>query len=817
MFQELRFAIRGLLGRRAFSAVAITTLAVGIGATTAVYSLVDGVLLRPLPYEEPDRLFRVWQAFPEWRESEVLKARWNRVGLSYPQYTAIEQACPTVESITAIRGSTADFVGAAEPVKAVVGHTTASLLNTLGVGPVVGRDFSSADERQEDGPVALLAFHFWVNRFAGDASVVGRVVRIGSESFTIIGVAPPSVRLASSPDGTGGGSAPFDVYLVVDPASREARAGFGHSYEAIARLTAGATNSAAEADILPVLGEAYASYRPEDERPGVGLVALGEQEIAPVRRPLWILLAAAGIVLLVACGNVANLMVSEAVPRSRELALRAAIGAGRGCLLRLVLVESLALAAVGGLLGAGLGWAGVRWLVALAPPGIPNLDAVGIDARVLAVSTFLALLTGVLFGLVPALLASRTDIVKELKNGHGTTAPAAGRWQHAVSTAQVALAVVVLAGAWLLVQSLDRLLAVPLGFDPTGVLTMEVDLPAARYPDTAARVRFYDEARQLIAALPGVEAVTQTSKLPFRPARFSSNPIDVENRNRPLVERLETDRRFVLPNFFEVMRIPLVEGDGLPDDGGEACRIVIGETTARRLFPDGRAVGRRVEGARSGTTMSEEVCTVVGVAADVKDRGLALEAMPTYYSAGRGGEGGRVTLLVRTAGSPSTLAPAVRRIVRELDGEIPLGEAVAFEEVIERTIVADRYRAFLLAFFALVTLLLAAVGTYGVLANVVARQTRAFGIRLALGAQSSQIVMLVVRRAACIALAGVSAGVAVALAATRILSGFLFGIAATDAPTYIVAGGAVLIVTLASGWLPARRATLVDPACVLRR
>jgi predicted permease len=520
------------------------------------------------------------------------------------------------------------------------------------------------------------------------------------------------------------------------------------------------------------------------------------------------LLAGAGIVLLVACGNVANLMLSEIVPRSRELALRAALGAGRWRLVRMLLTESVVVAAAGGVGGLGLASWCIDALVAAAPAGTPNIDVVRLDYRVFLFSLALALGTGFLFGVVPAWLAARTDVPAGLKEARPTQSRTGGRLQRVVCAAQVALAVTVLAVAALLVQSLIRLSSVDPGFSSHALLAFNVELPRSRYPAPPQRRAAYDELRTRILSVPGVRDVTETSSLPFRPSPFTSNPITVAGGPRS-GSKVEAERRYVLPNLFDVLGIRLIAGEWLRQaPAGGDCQILVSQATVRTLWPDGGALGAQVR-------FWGETCTVEGVVTDTKERSLAADPLPTFYRIENGDSPG-TALLAKSDVALESLLPAIRKAVALVDPEVAVLDPAPMDVVIARSLAAERYRTLPLALFALATLLLAAVGTYGVVSQMVARHRRAFGIRLALGARPAQVMSLVLRHTATITLAGLVAGVVAAFAATRLFRAFLYGVAATDVATYIVVVIALALLMFAAGWIPARRATRLDPAEVLR-
>ncbi len=809
LVQDLRIAVRGLFRRRTFTVVAVLTLAIGIGATTAIFSLVDGVLLRPLPYQQPSRLFRVWQAFPDWRKDEVLTSRWDHVGISYPQYVAIRDSKAVVENAAIFQMVPSTISGRGDAERINYAFTTSTLLRTLGLRPLAGRDLSQEDEGGAGSDVAMIGYDLWRRRFAGDRAIVGQTIAVDQRPYVVVGIMPPELRLLSTTQSSGANYVSPDVWVPIGRASNRATGAFGHGYQTIARLKNGVNASSAQSVIVPLLGRVMATYRhPKGQPPGGSLEPLGRYETRSSRATLWMLLAGAGIVLLVACGNVANLMLSETVPRSRELALRAALGAGRSCLVRMLLTESVVVAAAGGLGGLGLASWCIDALVAAAPPGTPNIDVVRLDYRVFLFSLALTLATGLFFGIVPAWLAARTDMPVDLKEARPTQSRGGGRLQRIVCAAQVALAATVLVSAALLVQSLIRLSSVDPGFGSNGLLTFNVELPRSRYPAPPQRRAAYDALRRQILSVPGVRDVTATSSLPFRPPPITSNPIAVVG-GPGSGNKVEAERRYVLPNFFDVLGIRLIAGEWLRQaSASDGCHILVSQTTASTLWRDGGATGAQVR-------FWGETCTVEGVVTDTKERSLAADPLPTFYRI-ENGESTYTAFLVKSELAPQSVLPAIRKAVALVDPEVALLDPALMDVVIARSLAADRYRTLPLVLFALATLLLSAVGTYGVVSQMVARHRRAFGIRLALGASPAQVMSLVLRHIATITGAGLAAGVVAAFAATRLFRALLYGVAATDVATYIAVVIALALLMFAAGWIPARRATRLDPAEVLR-
>jgi putative ABC transport system permease protein len=820
LLQDLRLAVRGLLRRRTFSTVAILTLAIGIGATTAVFSILDAVILRPLPYREPSRLFRVWQAFPEWKTSEAMRARWDRVGISYPQYLALRKASTTFENVTTVFAYEASVGGGREAERVIAARTTSTLLATLGLRPIVGRGLSASDEAGKGSPVAMIGYSFWQRSFGGEASAIGKTVTLAGTPYVIVGVIPPKLRLPGSPFGSDRTAPTPEVWVPVGVESIWSNGDAGHMNNAIVRVRAGVSAERARAVALAALRDGWATYKQTPATVDASVEPLGYHETRTLRTPLFLLFAAAGVVLLVACGNVANLMLADGTPCSRELAVRTTLGAGRWRIARMLLTESLVIAAPGGLLGVGVAWSSTGALVALAPAGTPSIDKVALDYRVLAFSGFAVVATALLCGVLPAWLSARGNVMTALRESRPTLSRVGARLQRLVSIAQIALGVVVLSVAMLLVQTLVRLAHVNPGFDAERVATFTVTLPRIGYqtPATSIGARgttqaaaFYEQVRDRIAALPGVPAVTQTTSMPFDRAGFASNPIAVVGREHE--KPLEAERRYVVPNFFTFFGIRVIEGRPLGDPHPGACEVAVSQATARRLWPDGGAIGALVVDRRMPR---ERPCTVVGIVSDVREARLDADPVPTYYRVAPAGEAGRAVVAFRSAVAAESLVPSIRKIVARLEPEAPVSDVATLDELIARTLTAERYRAIPTMLFALVAVLLAAIGTYGVMSQIVNRQFRALGIRMALGAEPSAMVRLMLHHAAVIALAGVAVGLPVALAVARLFRTVLFGVQPTDATTYAAVAMALTLLTIVAGWIPARRVRRLDPAEVLR-
>jgi predicted permease len=801
--QDLRFALRALRRRRAFTAIATITIALGIGAATAIYSIVDGVLLRPLPFREPNRVVAIWQTFPEWRKEPILAARWDHIALAMPEYRDLRDQARSFTAVAAWTTGRERLVedDRTELVRTL--HTSATMLDVLGARPLLGRMFLPGEDVPNAGGVALVSYEQWQTRYGGDRQVLGRVVHLEDRPYTIIGVLPP--RLAIGRTSPRDGPAPAFWIPLGQTTGSDYDERTNHSYFAIARLRPGVTMERAVQDAATVL-DAHVDRR----REGTRLVEWQTDQTRDARAPLLVLLGAVGLLLLAACANVATLLLGEATTREAEIAARLALGARRRRIVRQLLTESLLLALSGGALGGMLGWAGTRLLVALAPPRMPGIADVAMDARVLLAALVAVVGTGLLFGLAPALTLARAELGSVFRATSGQSAAGRGALQRALVAAELALSVVLLVGAGLLARSFDKLTAVDPGFRPAGLLVVQTALPEAVTHDSVAVHRIYANAVATLAALPGVTAASASSQPPFSGgASSSSYAIEGEvATGTPL--RHQAQQRTVMPDVFTTLGIPLLAGRALTDAdrGGAPNVVVVSEALARRDFPGGSPIGRRVKYQGAWRT-------IVGVVGDVRFQRLTKEVEATIYAPFAQRQDWGLSLLVRTTGDAARLAPNVRRALAGAEPELTLTDVDAMPTLMQRSYAEERYRTMLISLFGVLAALLAAVGMYGVTSRAVARRTREAGIRLALGATAWSVV----RQHVGFTLSGVGIGVALGLGAAalagRALTPFLFGVTAGDPLTYAAIVLLLAVVSVAASIGPARRASRVDIARTL--
>ena len=811
LLQDLRYAARTLLRSPGFTLVAVLTLALGIGANTAIMSVVNGVLLRPLPYPSPDRLVRVYTAF---RGSGT-----PRYAMSQPEFMDYKGLAHVFENAAAYTGATLTLTGgcaatggACEPERVRGIAATRDLFPALGVSPLRGRNFGGDEGRTGREPVVIVTHEFWQNRFGGSPDLLGRVLTLNGIGRRVIGILPPDVTIAR---------AEAFIPIYINPDSLAGRA--TNYLSGVARLRPNVTVERAQQELDALTRATAARYPnvyPSSMGYGATVTSMRDAIVGDVRPALLILLGAVALVLLIACANVANLLLARGEARQREIAVRLALGANRRRIVRQLLTESTVLALAGGAGGTLLAWWGMKALLAVNPDAIPRLELVRIDPTVGLATLGVALITGLLFGLAPAMRVARPELQSSLKEGTrgGSVGRAQQRLGRALVAGEVALAVVVVIGAALLMRSFWALRNVDPGFDPTNVLAVDVALPVARY-DPNATTTFYRQLVERMAGLPGVTAAAAASDLP--PVAGGSNwDIEILGRRRAAGQAAPSPNvRVVTDGYFRALRIEPIRGRvfGAEDAGSSQLVAVINETAERTIWRGTSPIGQQIRFAPE-----EPWLTVVGVARDVRSMGLSEDVTPEVYLLHEQlpaitKETERTMYVVaRTAGDAAALAPAARRAVRELDPLLAITGIRTMTEMIDLSVARPRFTMLLLGVFGAVALVLAAVGIYGIMAHAVKRRTREIGIRMALGAKPADVLRLVVGQGMALAGAGLGVGVLVALAATRLMTRLLFGISANDPLTFVSIVVLLAAIALLASWLPARRAVSTDPTLALR-
>jgi predicted permease len=806
MTSDIRHALRALRRAPGFAALVIATLALGIGATTAIFSVVHGVLLRPLPYREAERLVTVSHFYPSLDNLEA--------GVSAPGFADYRDRARSLASVAVRAGWQPNLTGLGEPERLQGARVSGAYFSTLGVSPALGRALRPDEDEPGRQFVVVLSDGFWRRRFGADPRAVGRTVVLNGQAHEIVGVMPPRFRDVFGPK--------VELWRPLALTAQQLSGGRTNEWlSLVARLAPGVTLERSSLELRTLATQLKREY-PDDYPPDWTLKAtdLRTQGTGKIRPALLVLLGAVGFVLLIAAANVANLLLARGAGRLREVAVRTALGARRGHLVRQLLVESVVLALAGGALGVALAVGGVRALGALAPDALAGAD-VRVDGVVLAFALGVSMAVGLLFGLAPALQTSRPGLQGVLREGgRGSVGDGSAQLARRVLVvAEVALALVLLTGAGLLGRSFAQLQRVSPGFDPRGVLTLTLALPQAKYPADTQRLAFFEALLPRLAAIPGVQAVGAVSDLPFGGGAATSS-FTVEGHQPPEgTPGPWGDYRVALPGFHETLRIPLRRGRlfGAEDGPGARRVAIVDEETARRFWPGQDPIGKRISyGTRPGTEEPEWL-EIVGVVGHARQEGLDDEPRPQVYlpyrqSANVGG----LSLALRTAGNPERLVPLVREAVRGVDRDQPLSDVRTMEARIDASVGSRRLSTFLLGLFASVALVMACLGLYGLMAYAVAQRTRELGLRMALGAPQRSVLGLVVRQGLSLTLVGSAIGVAGSLGLARVIESQLYATRATDPLTLGAVVVLLTVVTLLATLVPARRATRIDPVTALR-
>ena len=797
LVQDFRYAIRTLRRTPSFTVAAAACLALGIGANSAIFSVIHGVLLRPLPFRDPSSLVMVWETNPGHGQ--------DRNVVSPANYLDWRAQSASFTDIACYIDWRANLTGLDEPVEVPLSIATASFFSVLGVAPELGRVYTLDEDRPNGPNVVVLSHRLWERRFGARPEAIGARLNINGRPFTVIGVMPPTF-------GIEGSKAELWAPMNLDPAI-DYRTRTGRYLTAVARLKPGVTPARAQADMGAIARRLEAAHPVFNTGWGANVVPMYEQVVGGVRRALLVLGGVVGFVLLIACANVANLLLARSTARAREIAVRAALGASRARMVRQLLTESVVLATLGAAVGLALAFWGLQAVKALAPQGLPRLSAISLDATTLAFTVAVAVVTGLLFGLVPALHAARGNLQADLREGsRGSTAGGGARG--ILVAAQVALSLVLLVGAGLMMRSFAKLEAVDPGFDPRNVLTGRVQLAGERFRASSAATAFFDQLVERVNKLPGVESASAINWLPFA-GLGSATSYWIEGRPvPPPTSEYVADVRAVDARYFRTMRIRVMRGDPFDARANTESpkQVVVNEAFARVHFPTTNPIGEHVLMPWGDTLRGE----IVGVVADTKHAGLDSVARPMIYWAMKQFPTNFMTLVVRAAGDPMRLAPAIAREVRSLDANQPFADAKPLDDYLGQSVAQRRFSMTLLVVFSAVALVLAAVGIYGVLAYSVAQRTREIGVRMALGAREATVATMVVRESLGVVGVGLAIGIAGALALTRVLASLLFDISPTDPLTFVAVTLGLGAVAVAASYLPARRAAGVDPIEALR-
>lgn len=806
LMQDLKFAVRMLAKNPGFTLVAVLTLALGIGANSAIFSVVDAVLLRPLPYQAPAQLIYI---------TGLIRQTGTAGGpMSFTKFTQIQEQSHTLESSAAFYGTTLSLVTEREPEAITGNRVSASFFHVLGIAAIRGRDFLPEEDALGGADVAIISDGFWHSHFAADSSALGRSLDIDGRPVTVVGILPASFRFPLQfPEP--------DIWMprVSDPSflrPEQVRSGAGY-LGVIARLRSGEALAAAKAEFDTIDGRYRSQFNGfvDAEKFGISGVPLEESLVGPLRPGFAVLLAAVGFILLIACANVANLLLARATSREREMALRKALGASGGRLVRQLLSESILLSLIGGILGMTLAASMVPVLRAFSPGSVPRLAETRLDFSVVIFSVLLSLITGILFGLVPALQASAGNLHQTLKEGSRGSSDGGhrGRLRGVLVIAEIGVALILMTGAGLLMQSFSRLMNVNPGFSSSQLMTFPLNLPPNHYAQPEIQTQFYRQVMERVKTIPGVDAAGYTSYLPLsggsRFVYFCPEGTVCQGIGKdPLIAM-----RQVSSGYFDTVRTPLFQGRvfTVRDTASSPPVVIVNQTVADRYWPGQNPIGRHL--ANSRDMIQREV---VGVVADVKFNALNVASTEEMYVPLEQIPWPATTLIVHSASNPEALVSAVRAKISEVDPTLPVSNVASMESVVASSVAQPRILSEFVGVFAGFALLLAAIGIYGVMAYSVAARTQEMGIRMSLGAEQRDILKLVVKQGMRLALIGVAIGVVASLALTRLISTLLFGVSASDPLAFSIAAAVLVATALVACYLPARRATRVDPIIVLR-
>ncbi|HEY0764864.1 MAG TPA: ABC transporter permease [Pyrinomonadaceae bacterium] len=799
---DLRYAIRLQRKNPGFTIVAVIALALGIGANTAIFSVVNTVLLQPLPYKDPERLVMVWE--------EATKAGYPQDTPTAANYVDWRDQNQSFEGMAAIDETSFNLTGSGDPERLEGRRVSTSLFPLLGVEPQLGRVFSAAEDQPGSERVVLLSYALWQRRFGGDTGIVGKTLTLNGAGYTVVGVMPARFQFPTRDD-----EAWVPIAMTQDEATNRGR----HYLQVVAKLKPGVTLPQAQADMTTIATRLQQQYPQTNTDLGAVITPLHEHLVGDIKPALLILLGAVGLVLLIACANVANLLLARAAVRQKEIAVRVALGARQQRLVRQFLTESVALSILGGVVGLAIAYAGLIVLKSFIPETVSQAAQISIDYKVLGFTLLVSVVTGLIFGLAPALQSVRFNQIETLKEGgrDAATGGSGKRLRGLLVMAEVAISLVLLIGAGLLINSFLRLRKVDPGFKTDNLLTMKIVLPDTKYERTAQRAAFYSELIQRLQSIAGVKSAAVTTNLPLY-LQGNSISINIEGRPEPPPgQEPIIVTRVISPSYFDTMSIPLLKGRQLTDQDTNKSPdvVVISETMARRYWPGEEAVGKRIA---VGTVRSpEDWIQVIGVVKDVRQFELNAEPKPQMYLTYRQyGFFDARDLVVKTDVDPASMASTVRKAVWEIDKDQPVSNIRTMEDILADSIARQRFSMLLLAIFASVALVLAAVGIYGVMSYSVAQRTHEIGIRMALGAQTGAVLKLAVGYGLKLVIAGIAIGLVAAFALTRVMATLLFGVTATDPTTFTLISLLLVAVAAIASYIPARRATRVNPIIALR-
>ena len=800
---DIRYALRTFARAPMFTVIAVATLAVGIGLNTAVFSVVHAVLLEPLPFPNADRLVTIWEH----------GKRTDRNSVSPANFLDWKAQNRVFADIAAIADQRMTLRGAGDPVHVEAQSVTVSLFPILGLQPAQGRTFTEAEGRREAPNVAVISYGLWQRRFGGNPKLIGGAINLDDETYTVVGIMPPQFQ---SMEGLFNKNSEIWTPMRLDPA-RDYRKASGRYMVALGRLKDGVTLEEARAEMTAIAARLEQTYPAFNKGWRVNLVPWHTAQTSDVRPALVMLAAGVGMVLLIACANVANLLIVRASGRRREIAIRTAVGADRRRIVQQLLTESILLSVIGALGGLALAARGIPLLLSLSPKDLPRTADIGMNSAVLLFTLATACITGALFGLAPAFQASRLSVNDALRAGAQNIAGSRQRFRNLLIVGELALSVVLLVGAALLVQSFMRLRAVDPGFRPDHLLTMAVGRSGNNARTDAQVTAYFREAIYKLRQLPGIESASAITFLPLD-GLGSATGFTIEGQPAPEPGKVPTcDVRMVSDGYFQTMGVPIIRGRDFNDreasSEAEPLRFVISRSMADQYWPGENPIGKKITVAMKRTNVPGEIIGIVG---DIRHYGLDAAPRPTVYYPQAQLQIPFMTFVARTAGDAAAAAPAVISTIRQMDPAQPLGEALPMDHYLANSMAKGRFEMVLLSVFAAIALLLASIGLYGVLSTLVAQRVPELGVRMALGATSANIFRLIVVRCLGLTVAGICTGVAAALMASRVASSLLYSIKPTDPMTYAVVATLLLVVSMLASYIPARRAMRVDPITALR-
>jgi len=812
LIQDVRYGLRMLVKNKGFSIVAILTLALGIGANTAIFSVINTLLLRPLPFNEPESIVAIGSA--------NLSTEGSFGSISYPDFFDWQSQSQTIERMATYYLRNFTLYSDSESVRISGAIVSSDLFTVLGVNPAIGRPFNADEDKRGGGRILILGHEFWQSRYGGDPNILDKTVSINQASYTIVGIMPAGFRFPLDSD-------PVDFWTNIasdaeSPASEPVTSQRGnHFLQAIGRLRPDATIEQADAELKAISANLEQQYPDSNTNFSAKVMSLGDRLYGDVRTSLIVLFAAVGCVLLIACANVANLLLARATTRRREIALRSALGASRWRVVRQLLTESVLLAVTGGIAGLLLASFGTDLLIAITPTDIPRIAETSVDGRVLLFAFSVATITGLVMGIIPALNASRLNLNEMLKEGgRGSAGGRRGSVRSALVITEVAVAVTLLVGAGLLAQSFMRLMKVDSGFNSDNVLTIRVGLPGGLYETPEQITSFHERLLERIGTLPGIASYSTVAPLPFSRGNIGVG-FSVEGRANPTLRPFpyETAIRLIGPDYFRTMGTPVRQGRGITarDTLGQPNVIVINESLARAYFADEDPIGKRINPSMSVDEHDPAMREIVGIVADSRPRGPGVEPEPeSYVPISQLPALGSITLLIRTDSDPNNLTAAVRQEISNLDSKAPVYDVRMLNEYLSETVAQPRFNSLLSGVFAIVALLLTGIGLYGVISYSVSQSTQEIGVRMALGAQPGNVIRLIIGKGMLLTFVGLAIGLVAAFLLTRLMESLLYGVTATDTVTFLTVAFALSAVSLLACWIPARRATRIDPMVALR-